>query len=707
MKDRSPSACFVAPLLAALIAGVGAGCASMPKSSGRAMQFEGRMLVCVGENEARSVEAYRSPRGADAWTFSRAGGSLRGAGQAADESRSWLIASPPHSAGRVRGHPWDLAHEALDGRGAPVYRGLVKDLLAAGGRSAPLSLEPEVYYPDERRPRSIAADKQARDYTPGGDAQSATLCDPVSIHWPKGANATWHLDDRYSELKQARDFVAARHPARDPADRVTVAVLDTGYDEDHALNPPNLDKAASLDFSDDPLHPKPGAADPYRKGILTLPGHGCACLSILAGNRTRLPDGTFEDYLGGAPDARVVCYRISDSVVHFRPAAMAMAIRRAVADGADVISLSHGGLPSRMLADAVDEAYENGTAVFAAAGDFFQFPLLELSTPKQMVFPAAYHRVVGVCGATADGRSYGRAASPWTLLTFRKWGQWMLRGSYGPDAAMDEAIAGYSPNVPWARYTRGGPGNLLDLDGAGTSAATPQVAAAAALWLQAHRNDRELADKWRSWEKTEAVYLALFDSAEKRTPEGAHTFTYYGNGLLKARRALDLGVPKNMQPRPSARTQPLWMTVLKNLVSGVEIVSASVSQAEMALHLEMVQTELAQLVHGSKPLQEQAAELAAEMRSGESPSPAKVDAFLRAVAAEKRCSRYLRSVVEKTRTALARRHGRQSCAIRIARYAADPGLARAVAEHPASRPGRLEAQTHPARTALMWLLTPR
>jgi hypothetical protein len=31
MKDRSPSACFVAPLLAALIAGVGAGCASMPK----------------------------------------------------------------------------------------------------------------------------------------------------------------------------------------------------------------------------------------------------------------------------------------------------------------------------------------------------------------------------------------------------------------------------------------------------------------------------------------------------------------------------------------------------------------------------------------------------------------------------------------------------------------------------------------------------
>ena len=62
MKDRSPSARFVAPLLAALIAGVGAGCASMPKSSGRAMQFEGRMLVCVGENEARSVEAYRSPR---------------------------------------------------------------------------------------------------------------------------------------------------------------------------------------------------------------------------------------------------------------------------------------------------------------------------------------------------------------------------------------------------------------------------------------------------------------------------------------------------------------------------------------------------------------------------------------------------------------------------------------------------------------------
>jgi len=641
----------VPTLLALLLIAAGTGCASIPKSSGSAIQFDGRMLVCVGENEARSIETYRSPRGADAWSFSRAGGALRGTGRTGGESRSWMVATPPRSAARAKGNPWDLAHDAVDAHGATAYRNLVRDLSTAGGTAVPLSMEPEIAYPDERRPRGIEADRQAHSDDTGGDGRTATVGDPASIHWPKGKDAVWHLSDRYSELKRAREFVAARHPARTAADRVTIAILDTGYDEDHAFNPPNLDKAASLDFSEDPVHPTPGAADPFRKGILTMPGHGCACLSVLAGSRVALPDGSFDDLLGGAPDARIVCFRISDSVVHFRPTAMSLAIRRAVADGADVISLSHGGLPSRMLADAVDEAYENGTAIFAAAGDFIQFPFLGLSTPRQMVFPAAYPRVVGVCGATADGASYGEAASVWTLFTFRHWSQWMLRGSFGPEAAMEEAIAAYTPNVAWARYGRNGPGNRLDLNGAGTSAATPQVAAAASLWLQAHRNDPELVGKWRSWEKVEAVYLALFDSAEKRTPEQARTFTYFGNGLLKARRALDLGVPRSMRQRPSARAQTPWLSVLKNLASGVGLVSPAGLGGTAALHLEMVETEIAQLVHGSKPLQEIAAKLAAESRGGE-PTAETVNRFLQQLAGEKRCSRYLRTVVGKLRMPL-------------------------------------------------------
>ncbi len=46
---------------------------------------------------------------------------------------------------------------------------------------------------------------------------------------------------------------------------------------------------------------------------------------------------------------------------------------------------------------------------------------------------------------------------------------------------MKKAIAGYTPNVPWMRYDD--TPNGWDLDGGGTSAATPQIAAACALWL--------------------------------------------------------------------------------------------------------------------------------------------------------------------------------------------------------------------------------
>ncbi len=188
------------------------------------------------------------------------------------------------------------------------------------------------------------------------------------------------------------------------------------------------------------------------------------------------------------------------------------------------------------------------------------------SSPSGPVYPAAFRRVLGVTGATSDRTSYARN-SFWRLVRNPlAIAQWFSRGSFGPDGSWRTKlmhrekpdpsevrkmgilraypIAGYSPNIPWlhAPTKKDQRNNLIDLNGAGTSAATPQVAAAAALWLQFHRPELERSnqgDKWRTWEKAEAVYTALLLSADR--PAG-HVWPdrYLGAGLLKANRALNV-----------------------------------------------------------------------------------------------------------------------------------------------------------------------
>jgi hypothetical protein len=243
--------------------------------------------------------------------------------------------------------------------------------------------------------------------------------------------------------------------------------------------------------------------------------------------------------------------------------------------GADVISLSHGGVPAAVLEEAVDRAYENGVPIFAASGDFLGGWIL--STPKTTVFPARYNQVMTVTGADAAYLSAGDHCAL-ILCVWKFWGgngfgsnafSWLVGTNYGPtDLMQGHAIAAYTPNITFYSAHP----DLKGMSDAemGTSAAVPQVAAAAAMWLQMHReeirNDRSdgaplETGSWRTWRKTESVYQALLSSGGARPSTqdtdrpDAYKSTYLGAGILDAQKLINKNRPYQ-SPGPCLHRAP-------------------------------------------------------------------------------------------------------------------------------------------------------
>jgi hypothetical protein len=401
-------------------------------------------------------------------------GAVRGAAAIAPGAQAiWHVVDFPQGIGEA--NLWDLCHKLTDSRSA-----LAGDAVAFA--------EPDL------------AQQWRYDSDAGRVASLTSGCvqAPPKPGLPVGTDLLWYRDAQHANFAGAGSGSGVR-----------IAHLDTGYDPAHDTKPKNLDTALELNL----LEKGSNAADrPPGPGLKNF-GHGTGTIGILAG----APAIDGGPAIGGAPDAFVVPVRVADGVVLFFNSTIAAAfdyvfgLCNDAATFVDVVTMSMGGLASQAWAEAVNALYDRGVFIVTAAGNnFANWPT------RNIVYPARFRRVVAACGVMADGRPY--ADLPPTIMA----------GNYGPQSKMDDsALAAYTPNTPWAKF---GCPSVVDRDGAGTSSATPQIAAAAALWIEKHRD--ALGALPEPWMRVEAIRAALFGGA--RSADRVH----FGRGLLDVSNAL-------------------------------------------------------------------------------------------------------------------------------------------------------------------------
>jgi subtilisin family serine protease len=458
-------------------------------------------------------------------------GAAAGLGVAA-KAPSWFLVTA--DAGLEAASPWDACH-ALMAEGLGV---------AAGGVEF---VEPDLLQRWPVAPRPVdAAPFALRE---GGPHPQNNKDFPAIA-----GNDFWFRDDRHGQ------FDAALAGLDDPGEgkRTRIAHLDTGFDPDHRTRPAHLSEAEQRNFVDADA---PNDARDRSSGPFNNFSHGAGTLSILAGAPVAAGKG-----FGCAPHAEVIPIRVADRVVLFRNSAIARAFDYVhglcgePATRVHVLSMSMGGLPSQAWAEAINALYEAGVFVVTAAGNNYG------NVPSHfIVYPARFDRVVAACGVMADGTAYADLKAT------------LMAGDYGPDLKMANAIAAYTPNVPWARF---GEADVVDFDGAGTSAATPQVAGAAALWIQKHRADYD--GYLDGWMRVEAVRKALFDGAAADVARRG----YFGAGQLRIKDALDAqpATPAILRRQPEADASRAVFKIL----FGVGLAAAPAGSAMLELELRQI-----------------------------------------------------------------------------------------------------------------------
>jgi len=272
-------------------------------------------------------------------------------------------------------------------------------------------------------------------------------------------------------VPEAWDHSAARQRPTQGAG-VVVAQPDTGITRHAELA--GVLSVGGYDVLDDDPDPTDPLSPPAPLGT---PGHGTGTASVVVSPRSLT-------VWGSAPAARHMPIRAIESVVRITQVTVARAIDRAVADGAQVITMSLGGLPSFALFGALRRAVAADVIVLAAAGNCV----------RTVVWPARYDDCIAVAGT--DVRD-----APW---------RGTCRG-----AAVD--VAAPAENVLHAQAGPG-PGDPLDRvgQGQGTSYAVALTAGVAALWLAHHGRANLVAAARSGGETLQQMFLRLVRATARR-----------------------------------------------------------------------------------------------------------------------------------------------------------------------------------------------
>lgn len=265
---------------------------------------------------------------------------------------------------------------------------------------------------------------------------------------------------------------------------VLVFQPDTGVVPAHTALPKGIaDDPRSANF----VEPGQKPIDPLRSGANKAHGTGTGS-TVIGVNSMR----------GAAPAAKLIPVRCIETVAVFDQSPVAQAIDHARRQGAHVITMSLGGVPSRALHAAVKKAVEQNVIVLAAAGNCV----------GEVVWPARYAETIAL-GGTNDRDKPWRGSCRGDSVAVSAPGEFVQRAD-GNDTAQ-----------PPARVS----------GGQGTSFATALTAGVAALWLAHHGRAAVLQGLPPGRSLQQNFRALLRDSASK--PAG-FDHQRYGAGIVDA-----------------------------------------------------------------------------------------------------------------------------------------------------------------------------